>query len=262
MTRPDQEAAPLADDGWNRLSPWGIGTRVIKAVPSLIPALIGVFFLGRAAGPVFFVIAGVAISVLVGLLPWLTTRWRVTEDQLELRHGLVRKVSATARRDRIRSVDVTAGPIERALKLAPGEAFIVDSLGWVEFRGRRLIVGPGVFVPRRRTELLAELADGRGVLVELCCGAGPVAATAAAATTYAADIDRTAAGYAAPGVRRGCLLAGGRAAGVADGRPAGRRRRRRVGRPGRGARGCRRRTPSTRSPRAGGTTSRRRRSRG
>ncbi|CAM4006041.1 PH domain-containing protein [Tsukamurella ocularis] len=117
MTRPDDVAAPVADDGWNRLSPWGIGTRVIKAVPSLIPALIGVFFLGRAAGPVFFVIAGVAISVLVGLLPWLTTRWRVTEDQLELRHGLVRKVSATARRDRIRSVDVTAGPIERALKL-------------------------------------------------------------------------------------------------------------------------------------------------
>ena len=133
MTRPDEHAAgpgePVvgpSEDGWNRLSPWGIGTRVIKAVPSLIPALIGVFFLGRAAGPVFFVIAGIAISVLVGLLPWLTTRWRVTEDQLELRHGLVRKVSATARRDRIRSVDVTAGPIERALKL------------------RKVVVGTGV----------------------------------------------------------------------------------------------------------------------
>ncbi|KXP00782.1 PH domain-containing protein [Tsukamurella pseudospumae] len=119
MTRPDETE-------WNRLSPWGIATRVIKSIPSLIPALIGVFFLGRAVGPVFFVIAGVAISVLVGLLPWLTTRWRVTEDQLELRHGLVRKISATARRDRIRSVDVTAGPIERALSL------------------RKVVVGTGV----------------------------------------------------------------------------------------------------------------------
>ncbi|GAA1083033.1 PH domain-containing protein [Tsukamurella spumae] len=119
MTRPDETE-------WNRLSPWGIGTRVIKSIPSLIPALIGVFFLGRAVGPVFFVIAGVAISVLVGLLPWLTTRWRVTEDQLELRHGLVRRISATARRDRIRSVDVTAGPIERALSL------------------RKVVVGTGV----------------------------------------------------------------------------------------------------------------------
>lgn len=133
MTRPDEHAAGPGDgavgpseDGWNRLSPWGIGTRVIKALPSLIPALIGVFFVGRTAGPVFFVLAGLAISVLVGLLPWLTTRWRVTEDQLELRHGLVRKVSATARRDRIRSVDVTAGPIERALSL------------------RKVVVGTGV----------------------------------------------------------------------------------------------------------------------
>ncbi|ADG77960.1 Membrane-flanked domain protein OS=Tsukamurella paurometabola (strain ATCC 8368 / DSM / CCUG 35730 / CIP 100753 / JCM 10117 / KCTC 9821 / NBRC 16120 / NCIMB 702349 / NCTC 13040) OX=521096 GN=Tpau_1331 PE=4 SV=1 [Tsukamurella paurometabola] len=110
MTRPD-------DRGWNRLSPWGIGTRVVRALPSLIPALIGVFFLGRTAGPTVIVIVGLVISVLVGLLPWLTTRWRVTDDQLELRHGLLRRVSATARRDRIRSVDVTAGPIERVLKL-------------------------------------------------------------------------------------------------------------------------------------------------
>ena len=31
-------------------------------------------------------------------------------------------------------------------------------LGWVAFLGLRLEVGPGVFVPRLRTELLAELA--------------------------------------------------------------------------------------------------------
>ncbi|GAB3135820.1 PH domain-containing protein [Tsukamurella serpentis] len=90
---------------------------MVKAIPSLIPALIGVFFVGRSVGPVFFIVGGVAISVMVGMLPWLTTRWRVTEDQLELRHGLLRRVSATARRDRIRSVDVTAGPIERVLRL-------------------------------------------------------------------------------------------------------------------------------------------------
>src|SRR5205809_389745 len=43
-------------------------------------------------------------------------------------------------------------------------------VGWVAFDGLRIAIAPGVFVPRRRTELLARLAaqllpDG-GVLVE------------------------------------------------------------------------------------------------
>ncbi len=59
-------------------------------------------------------------------------------------------------------------------------------LGWVAFLGRRLVVAPGVFVPRRRTELLARLTYARvaqrregapsPVVVEMCCGVAPVAA--------------------------------------------------------------------------------------
>ncbi|HEV2797948.1 MAG TPA: putative protein N(5)-glutamine methyltransferase [Nocardioides sp.] len=74
-------------------------------------------------------------------------------------------------------------------------------LGWVEFLGRRLTVVPGVFVPRRRTELLARttlrevgaLSD-RPVVVELCCGVAPVAACldGTAAEVHAADLDATA----------------------------------------------------------------------
>ena len=77
-------------------------------------------------------------------------------------------------------------------------------LGWVAFLGLRLAVGPGVFVPRLRTELLAELAasmitDG-GVAVELCCGVGAVAAALQRsrdlAELYAVDIDPEAVAYA------------------------------------------------------------------
>ena len=55
-------------------------------------------------------------------------------------------------------------------------------LGWVGFLGHRLAVAPGVFVPRRRTELLASTALDHAarrdspVVVEMCCGVGPVAA--------------------------------------------------------------------------------------
>lgn len=73
-------------------------------------------------------------------------------------------------------------------------------LGWADFLGRRLVVAPGVFVPRRRTELLArttlrEVAarTGRLVVVELCCGVGPVVACLdGSAELHVADIDQTA----------------------------------------------------------------------
>ncbi|TXN30414.1 putative protein N(5)-glutamine methyltransferase [Lacisediminihabitans profunda] len=49
-------------------------------------------------------------------------------------------------------------------------------LGWAEFRGLRIAVGPGVFVPRRRTEFLvqeaAALARPGSVALDLCCGSG------------------------------------------------------------------------------------------
>ena len=51
-------------------------------------------------------------------------------------------------------------------------------LGWVAFRGRRVVVEDGVFVPRRRTELLVDAAlphlRNGSVVVELCCGAAAV----------------------------------------------------------------------------------------
>jgi release factor glutamine methyltransferase len=73
-------------------------------------------------------------------------------------------------------------------------------LGWAEFRGLRIAVDPGVFVPRRRTEYLvgqaAALAQPGAVIVDLCCGSGAVGAALAATLErielYATDIDPAA----------------------------------------------------------------------
>jgi release factor glutamine methyltransferase len=77
-------------------------------------------------------------------------------------------------------------------------------LGWAEFCGRRIAVGPGVFVPRRRTELLVrlavELVRPGAVVVELCCGTAAVATALAAAVPglapHAVDVDPAAVAYA------------------------------------------------------------------
>lgn len=90
-------------------------------------------------------------------------------------------------------------------------------LGWVSFAGLRVVVEPGVFVPRRRTELLARRAaalaraaavrrggeretggrqGGRPAVVDLCCGCGAVGSVVIAEVPdimlYAVDIDPAA----------------------------------------------------------------------
>ena len=74
-------------------------------------------------------------------------------------------------------------------------------LGWAEFCGLRILIDPGVFVPRRRTEFLVELAVARAardaVVVDLCCGAGAIGVAIAATvgrgmTLVAADVDSAA----------------------------------------------------------------------
>ncbi|MGW9413715.1 putative protein N(5)-glutamine methyltransferase [Arthrobacter cupressi] len=86
-------------------------------------------------------------------------------------------------------------------------------LGWAGFRGLRIAVFPGVFVPRRRTEYLVELgarfARPGSAVVDLCCGTGAVGAAFAAEVPgielHAADIDPAAVRCA----RRNIGAAGG-----------------------------------------------------
>ena len=73
-------------------------------------------------------------------------------------------------------------------------------LGRVDFCGLRLAVEPGVFVPRRRTELLVRMAVAGtrpgATVVDLACGCGAVGVAVATAVPHAAlhavDLDPVA----------------------------------------------------------------------
>jgi release factor glutamine methyltransferase len=73
-------------------------------------------------------------------------------------------------------------------------------LGWTAFYGLRVQVEPGVFVPRRRTELLAREAIATAypgaAVVDLCCGSGAVGLAVAThvpgVELHAADVDPVA----------------------------------------------------------------------
>jgi len=70
-------------------------------------------------------------------------------------------------------------------------------VGWAEFCGLRISVGAGVFVPRFRSEFLAQQAAALGlpgaVVLDMCCGSGALGAAVAAVLgwveLHSADID-------------------------------------------------------------------------
>jgi len=56
-------------------------------------------------------------AVVLGALPWLTTRYRVTPTQLQVRRGLLQRRVTTAPLDRVRSVDLESSVLHRMLGL-------------------------------------------------------------------------------------------------------------------------------------------------
>ena len=82
-------------------------------------------------------------------------------------------------------------------------------LGWVEFCGLRIVVEPGVFVPRQRTAFLVRqavaVAAPDAVVLDLCCGTGAIGAAIASRLPgidlYAADIDPAAVASARRNIR-------------------------------------------------------------
>jgi release factor glutamine methyltransferase len=96
----------------------------------------------------------------------------------------------------------TPGDLARLVDQRVAGVPVEQLVGWVTFCGLRIVMDRGVFVPRRRTELLVQEAVGLArrvdgpVVVDLCCGSGAVGAAIAAALPsvelHAVDIDPVA----------------------------------------------------------------------
>jgi release factor glutamine methyltransferase len=116
------------------------------------------------------------------------------------------------------AVATTSSDLAAMVERRAGGLPLEHVVGWAEFRGLRIAVDPGVFVPRRRTEFLVERAaalvreDGPTppVVVDLCCGSGALGVALAtelgAAELHAADVDPAAVRCA----RRNVAPLGGR----------------------------------------------------
>jgi putative membrane protein len=111
--------AVAADAQWRRLNRRMLLIHPILELGRALPFLVGVILAGSASGRGgAWGLIGVAITLTVAMTRWFTTRYRITETQVQIRTGLLRRRVTSVSRDRVRTVDVSANALHRALGLA------------------------------------------------------------------------------------------------------------------------------------------------
>ncbi|MFC5176108.1 PH domain-containing protein [Nocardioides taihuensis] len=110
---------PAANAGWRRLDTRMLLVHPIREVVRFLPVLVGLFVAGRASSGADprWQLWGIAVPVGLGVLRYFTTTYRLDDERVELKRGLLDRHLLSVRLERIRTVDLTASVFHRMLGL-------------------------------------------------------------------------------------------------------------------------------------------------
>jgi putative membrane protein len=172
---------------WLRLDRRMLLVHPIIELRRAIPALIILVFAGRSSGQGgYWGLGATGLVISAALLRWVTTRYRITPDRLQLRKGLIRRTTIDVRRDRIRTVDITAHFMHRVLGLSK----VVIGTGTSDRRGAGGLELDGL-----------DIDYAQGLRAELLHRVSPAAGSDAAALGPALDFEREIAVFSPSWVR-------------------------------------------------------------
>lgn len=117
MTTPPAGAG--VETQWQRLDQRMLLVHPIRELLRFLPVLVGVFFFSNRGGgsDVRWQLLGIAFPVALGILRYFTTSFRISGGRIELKRGLLNKHVLSTRLERVRTVELTAQPIQRLLGL-------------------------------------------------------------------------------------------------------------------------------------------------
>ncbi|MFX4292810.1 PH domain-containing protein [Streptomyces bohaiensis] len=179
------EETPPPDDGtpWQRLDGRMIGADALRVLLSMAPAAVALLVVGvepdaGVVWPLAILAAWGGFKAVRNTVRWVTTRYRLTDDYLERRTGLLVRSHRSIRRERVRSVD--------------GEARLLQRL----FGLRRVKVGAGQMNTAMESALVLDAvsrAAARDLHARLLGEDRTAAASTVAPSTGAASTAATAA---------------------------------------------------------------------
>lgn len=101
---------------WQQLDPRMTVVLPLQELKRWIGPVIALLVAGSATGGTWQFYA-LLLPVAVGITKYATTRYRVSEERVELQRGLVNRRHISTPLDRVRTVDLTASPVHRLLGL-------------------------------------------------------------------------------------------------------------------------------------------------
>jgi putative membrane protein len=107
--------------GWQRLDRRMLVVHPAVDLLKLVPVLLVIAITGGSTDDRWRLGGGIALAVAVlalGVSRWFTTSYRIGDERVEVRTGLVRRHHRSVHRDRIRTADLTANPAHRLFGLA------------------------------------------------------------------------------------------------------------------------------------------------
>ncbi len=115
----DTELAALEEQQpWLRLDKRMLLVHPVNEGIRVLPVLLVSFVLGSQSGNHLWGFIIVAVVVVFAILRWFTTSYRIGPVHVQLRTGVFQKKLLSVPRSRIRSVDIEAGVLHRALGLS------------------------------------------------------------------------------------------------------------------------------------------------
>ncbi|MFM6849066.1 MAG: PH domain-containing protein, partial [Terrabacter sp.] len=111
---------PAPGEGWARLDPRKLLLDPVKAIgQAIVPVVVALVGISQSDTRFWPLVLPLVVlgPVVLGALPWLTTLYRITDTQIQVRSGVLNKRTSTAPLDRVRSVDLEASLLHRVLGL-------------------------------------------------------------------------------------------------------------------------------------------------
>jgi putative membrane protein len=139
---------------WIRLNPRMLLVHPLRELIRYLPIILLALIAGTVGGEPWWVYVLSGFGIVVGVLRWVTTSYRITDSHVQIKRGILSRQVVSVPRDRIRSVDVDSTLLHRlfrvsVVKVGTGASHGMDNL---EFNALRT-----TDVPAFRKEMLSRI---------------------------------------------------------------------------------------------------------